>query len=160
MVWTDAGDSQVKEERRVIPVSVVVTEEVVCVVVVETLGLLVVELFGKAGVEEIVVVWIRSVVNGETGSPVGLPVGQSVVGSNVGHDVVSGVVLHGGQDAHVGLVVNCVVHGGAVSIDVVDVGQGAHVDVVVVVVAATGCGSSMARTTVSNRFGSSVCIAF
>lgn len=70
MVWVNAGDgeAQVKEKGIVIPVSVEVIEVVVYLVVVETLGLLVVvvELFGD----------IEEVVNGETGSPVGLPVGQ------------------------------------------------------------------------------------
>jgi len=142
------------------------------IVVVETLGLLVVGVF--EGIGEVVVrftvlvVCTRSVVNGETGSLVGLPVGQSVVGSNVGQDVVASVgdtVVHGGQGAQVCFVVgvvNGVVHEGVVSLDVVDVGQGgqvANVDVIVVVVA-TGCGSSTARTTVSNRLSLSICVAW
>jgi hypothetical protein len=141
------------------------------IVVVETLGLLVVGLFGDVEVGVTVVVCTRSVVNGETVSLVGLPVGQSVVGSNVGQDVEVSVdtVVHGGQDAQVSWVVGVVigvVHDGVVlvSLGVVDdvgqVGGGhvANVDVIVVVVT-TACGSSTARATVSDRLSSSVCIA-
>lgn len=140
------------------------------VVVVETLGLLVVGLFGDVEVGFTVVVCTRSVVNGETVSLVGLPVGQSVVGSNVGQDVEVSVdtVVHGGQDAQVSWVVGVVigvVHDGVVlvSLGVVDDGQVgggqvANVDVIVVVVT-TACGSSTARATVSDRLLSSVCIA-
>jgi hypothetical protein len=141
------------------------------IVVVETLGLLVVGLFGDVEVGVTVVVCTRSVVNGETVSLVGLPVGQSVVGSNVGQDVEVSVdtVVHGGHDAQVSWVVGVVigvVHDGVVlvSLGVVDdvgqVGGGhvANVDVIVVVVT-TACGSSTARATVSDRLSSSVCIA-
>lgn len=140
------------------------------VVVVETLGLLVVGLFGDVEVGFTVVVCTRSVVNGETVSLVGLPVGQSVDGSNVGQDVEVSVdtVVHGGQDAQVSWVVGVVigvVHDGVVlvSLGVVDDGQVgggqvANVDVIVVVVT-TACGSSTARATVSDRLLSSVCIA-
>jgi hypothetical protein len=141
------------------------------IVVVETLGLLVVGLFGDVEVGFTVVVCTRSVVNGETVSLVGLPVGQSVVGSNVGQDVEVSVdtVVHGGHDAQVSWVVGVVigvVHDGVVlvSLGVVDdvgqVGGGhvANVDVIVVVVT-TACGSSTARATVSDRLSSSVCIA-
>lgn len=142
------------------------------VVVVETLGLLVVGLFGDVEVGFTVVVCTRSVVNGETVSLVGLPVGQSVVGSNVGQDVEVSVdtVVHGGQDAQVSWVVGVVigvVHDGVVlvSLGVVDDvgqvggGQVANVDVIVVVGTSTACGSSTARATVSDRLSSSVCIA-
>lgn len=141
------------------------------IVVVETLGLLVVGLFGDVEVGFTVVVCTRSVVNGETVSLVGLPVGQSVVGSNVGQDVEVSVdtVVHGGHDAQVSWVVGVVigvVHDGVVlvSLGVVDDvgqvggGQVANVDVIVVVVT-TACGSSTARATVSDRLSSSVCIA-
>lgn len=140
------------------------------IVVVETLGLLVVGLFGDVEVGFTVVVWSRSVVNGETVSLVELPVGQSVVGSNVGQDVVVSVdtVVHGGQDAQVCWVVGVVievVHDGVVVVSLVVVddgqvggGQVANVDVNVVVVT-TACGSSTARATVSDRLSSSVCIA-
>lgn len=101
------GLTSLTSEGRAIPVSVEVTE-VVGEVVVDILGLLVgvEELLGDIGevivVGQIVVVWTELVVNVLTGSPVGLPVGQSVVGSNVGHDVA--IVVASGEDS--------VVHGG------------------------------------------------
>lgn len=144
----------------VVPSVVVdITGAVVDVMIVELLG----------DVDEVVlayrVVWAASVVDEQTGQFVVLIIGQSVVGSNVGHDVaasVVGFVVTVGQGVQVGTV--GVVHGIAVvvvvGLAVLVVKQGGQVGAVVGVGVVTMiCGSSTARTTVSYRVSSSICVA-